>query len=282
MVNTPSDTDHARVRKIFTPAFSDRSLTQQEPLFIKYVDKLVQVLKAGIRESADGSKTFDMVRLYSFTTFDIMADLTFGESLHMLDTNEYDPWVSTVFGAIKAGIRLNTINVHYPLAAKLINPILSAFFSKMRFELHETNVARVTKRLTTGRDAEGVDLWSLILEQEGKGKKGLTREQMDSNATIFMAAGTETTATLLSGLTYLLLTHPANMEKLVEEIRGAFKEEGDITMESIAKLPYLKACINEAFRIYPPVAIGTPHLTPRDGSTICGHFVPHGVSRTFE
>jgi cytochrome P450 len=267
------------VRKIFTPAFSERSLTQQEPLLNKYADKLVQVLKEGIEQSSNGTKALDMSRFYTFATFDIMADLSFGESLHMLDRNEYDPWVSTVFGAIKAGIRINILNVHYPLAAKLINPILSAFFSKMRYQLHETNVARVTKRLTKGRDEEGVDLWSLILEQQEKGKEGLSREQMDSNATTFMAAGTETTATLLSGLTYLLLTHTGTMEKLVEEIRGTFKEEREITMENIAKLPYLKASINEAFRLYPPVPTGTPHLTPRDGSTICGNFIPPGVSQ---
>jgi cytochrome P450 len=102
---------------------------------------------------------------------------------------------------------------------------------------------------------------------------------MDSNASVFMAAGTETTASLLSGLTYLLLTHQTSMEKLVEEIRGAFKEEAYITMESIARLPFLKACINEAFRLYPPVAVGTPHLTQSEGSTICGQFVPGGVSQ---
>jgi cytochrome P450 len=132
IVNMRDDTEHARVRKIFTPAFSDRSLTAQESLFTRYVDKLVGVLKQGTKETQDGSKTFDMVRLYIFATFDVMADLTFGESLHMLDKNEWDPWVSTVFGAIKASIQVNVMNVNYPRAAKLINPILSAFFSKMR------------------------------------------------------------------------------------------------------------------------------------------------------
>jgi cytochrome P450 len=101
---------------------------------------------------------------------------------------------------------------------------------------------------------------------------------MDSNATTFMVAGTETTATLLTGLTYLLLTHPECHAKLVKEIRTTFQEEANINMEAIAKLPYLKACISEAFRLYPPVAVGLLHLTPSDGSTVCGHFVPPNVS----
>lgn len=78
--------DHVRQRKIFTPAFSDRALKQQEPLFLKYTDQLVAKLKARIEE--DPESKIDMIRLYNFTTFDIMGDLTFGEPLHMLDNAE--------------------------------------------------------------------------------------------------------------------------------------------------------------------------------------------------
>jgi cytochrome P450 len=273
------DANHARVRKIFSPAFSERAIKEQEPLFTKYVNQLVQILKDGIAASTTDAATYDLVSLYSFTTFDVMSDLTFGEPLHMLTTGSYDPWVRTILGALKANLRLNLVRAHYPLAAKILHPIMEALFSKMRFELFDTNVKRVTKRLEKGRQSKvGVDLWDLVLSQEEKGKRGLSRGEMDSNATTFMVAGTETTATLLSGLTYLLLTNPECQAKLVHEIRTTFQEEANIDMESIVRLPYLKACISEAFRLYPPVAVGLPHLTPSDGSTICGHFIPPNVS----
>lgn len=80
---------HGRMRKIFNPAFSDRALKQQEPLFVKYADLLVTKVKEGI--DADPDRKWDMVRLYNFTTFDVMGDLTFGEPLHMLSNAEYDP-----------------------------------------------------------------------------------------------------------------------------------------------------------------------------------------------
>jgi cytochrome P450 len=80
------DVDHNRQRKIFTPAFSDRALKQQEPLFMKYTDQLVSKLKEGIEDNP--AKTIDMVRMFNFTTFDIMGDLTFGEPLHMLSNAE--------------------------------------------------------------------------------------------------------------------------------------------------------------------------------------------------
>jgi cytochrome P450 len=196
----------------------------------------------------------------------------------MLDNAEYDPWVQIIFQNIKRGVQLSLIYNYYPLIAGLFRAMLHKKVAKLQYEHFDYCVTRVTKRLEKGRASEGVDLWDLILQQKDKGKEGLTRGEMDVNAGLFMVAGTETTATLLSGLTYLLLTHPESMKKLVDEIRGAFTSSEGITMEAIAGLPYLNACIKEGLRRYPPVPVGLPHKTPADGSTICGHYVPPNVS----
>jgi cytochrome P450 len=76
--DTPNiiDTDvegHTRMRRIFSNAFSDRSLKQQEPLFLSYVDKLMALLRSSIGEDPD--KKFDMVQMYNYTTFDVMVRL---------------------------------------------------------------------------------------------------------------------------------------------------------------------------------------------------------------
>ncbi|WP_152722024.1 cytochrome P450, partial [Moraxella catarrhalis] len=47
-----------------------------------------------------------------------------------------------------------------------------------------------------------------------------------------------------------------------------------------AQLPYLNAVVNESLRIAPPVVIGVPRVVPAGGATICGRYVPAGVSRT--
>ncbi|KAL5115725.1 hypothetical protein ACEQ8H_006333 [Pleosporales sp. CAS-2024a] len=263
------DADHNRQRKIFTPAFSDRALKEQEPLFLKYTRQLVSKLKETIE--ADPQKSVDLVRMYNFTTFDIMGDLTFGEPLHMLEAAEYDPWVSIIFSSIKIASRISIMSNYQAIwqAFKRLSPNAS---NKRRVEHFEHSVTRVTKRLKKGRESDGVDLWDLVLAQ--KEGKGLTRGEMDSNASLFMIAGTETTATLLSGLTYRLLTNPVCMQKLVQEIRAAFKSGEDMTLEALAALPYFAACVKEAFRLYPPVPLGLPRITPEDGSTVCGQYVP--------
>jgi cytochrome P450 len=275
IITQSDNAEHARIRKIFAPAFSDRALVQQAPLFTKYADQLV----SNLRESVKKNVAVDLVRMYNFTTFDVMADLTFGECLHLLDNAEYDPWVKVIFANIKRGAQLNIIYGYYPMAGRILSKLLHKKLAKAQLEHHNFTVERVTKRLEKGRASEGVDLWDLVLQQEEKGKAGLTRPDMDINGNLFMIAGTETTATLLSGLTYLLLSNPETMAKLVAEIRTAFTSSDGITMEVTAGLPYLNACIKEAFRQYPPVPIGLPHLTPAVGSTVCGHFVPPNVSR---
>lgn len=239
---------------------------------MKYVNLLVEKLKEGIQENP--SRKFDMVRMYNFTTFDVMGDLTFGEPLHMLSNAEYDPWVRIIFGFVKFGSRLSII-MHYPLILKAFRTFVPQSVARKRLEHFNFSKDRVTKRLDKGRDSEGVDLWDLVLGQpEGK---GLSRGEMDSNAGLFMVAGTETTATLVSGLTFLLLKNPEEMKKLTTEIREAFESPDDMTIEGVAALPYLNACIKEAFRLYPPVVTGLPRMTPPDGSTICGTYVPPGV-----
>jgi cytochrome P450 len=274
LIIAQDNAEHARARKIFTPAFSDRALTAQAPLFTRYADQLVALLNEGAQK---GSK-IDMVRMYNFTTFDVMGDLTFGEPLHMLDNAEYDPWVQIIFKNIKRAAQLGLIYNYYPLVASIFRAALHKTVAAKQYEHFNHSATRVTKRLEKGRASEGVDLWDLILQNQEKGKAGITRGEMDVNAGLFMVAGTETTATLLSGLTYLLLKHPESMKKLVNEVRAAFSSSDAISMEAIAGLPYLNACIKEGLRKYPPVPVGLPHLTPREGSTICGHYVPPGVS----
>jgi cytochrome P450 len=273
ILTTKDSDEHDRSRKIFGPAFSNQALQQQALLFTKYADQLVRSLK----ESGEQGESCDMVRMYNFTTFDMMGDLTFGESLHMLDNAEYDPWVSIIFDNVKRGVQLGLIYKYYPLTGRIFRALLHKIVAKLQDAHFQHSVTRVTKRLEKGRASEGVDLWDLVLQQEKKGKDGLTRGEMDMNASVFMIAGTETTATLLSGLTYLLLTHREPGDKLVKEVRNAFASSKDITMDELARLPYLNACIKEALRIYPPVPVGLPHLTPSEGSTICGQYIPPDV-----
>lgn len=100
------------------------------------------------------------------------------------------------------------------------------------------------------------------------------------HASLLIIAGSETTATLLSGVTYLLTTKPEALRRLTEEVRSTFQTEEEIDFTSVSSLQYMLACLDEALRIYPPAPLGLPRQTPKGGATIAGHFVPEDVSIT--
>jgi len=79
-------------------------------------------------------------------------------------------------------------------------------------------------------------------------QQSLTMEQIQANASLLILAGSETTATLLSGVTYFLLKQPDLFDKLSKEVRSSFRNSEEITLLSVSKLPYMLACISEALR----------------------------------
>nr|QSG30343.1 CYP65EW1 [Hormonema carpetanum] len=265
-----SDEDHARQRRVLSHAFSDKALKEEEPLFKRYANLLIVKLK----ERAFNDVPVDMVAFWNFTTFDIMSDLTFAESLHMLEGSEYSPWVTTIFQTLKSMTRLRAVRL-LPGMTTMVNVVLGKMIRKKQAQHFKYSADRVDLRLTKNPDRP--DLWSHVLRRAGQ-EGGMSLAEMHSNSAMFMIAGTETTATLLSGLTYHLIRNPEMMAKLVQEIRTFFPTEDHITVETLAQLPYLNACLEEGMRMYPPIAAGLPRITPHGGAMICGEYVPENIA----
>jgi cytochrome P450 len=106
---------------------------------------------------------------------------------------------------------------------------------------------------------------------------GISREEFIGSSDTVLLGGSETSGTLLSGLTYFLLKNPRVLQKLVHEIRSKFQREEDINFTGVNSLNYMLACIDEAFRLYPPVPAALLRKT-REGDEICGQYVPPNVS----
>jgi cytochrome P450 len=106
----------------------------------------------------------------------------------------------------------------------------------------------------------------------------LTKEEADSNDSVLVVAGTETVATSLSGLVYLLLKHLEAMTRLTKEVRSAFHgTTPKLTSGDLKSLRCLSACIEETLRLYPPTPTGSARLVPSQVSTVYGLPVPRGV-----
>lgn len=239
LLSIPDDSEHGRVRRIFSHAFSDKALRDQEDLIRIHIDKLMR----NVRNTDGGS--FDAVKYYNCTTFDVIADLTFGEPLGLLDSSEYNGWLSSIFGGLKLAAYTVALD-EFPLLKSIAGLFVPKSLRDAEKESFEYSTQRVAKRLEKGAVTERPDIWSLVLGKEES--KSLSVDEMNATSSLFMIAGSETTATLLSGLTYHLLMSPDKMRKLVDEIRGEILNEEDLTIDNLRQLKYLQACFEEGLR----------------------------------
>ncbi|PYH92148.1 cytochrome P450 monooxygenase-like protein, partial [Aspergillus ellipticus CBS 707.79] len=259
--------DHSRYRRNFSHAFSDRALREQQPLIAHYADMLIAKMQGIIQ--ADPKATVEMVFLYNLTTFDIMGDLTFGDPLDLLQGTGNTSWVTSIFSSVKVN-SLTRVARYYPWCSSLVKLLVPAALKKKQASHYQACKERVDWRV--GQQIVKPDIWGLLMEQ--KEALRLSREEMYANSQLFMVAGTETTATALSGLTYQLLMNPDKLARITQEVRDTFAHSADIDMLRLAQMKYLNLCIEEGLRMYPPVPSGMPRITPREGMEICGQYVP--------
>lgn len=106
----------------------------------------------------------------------------------------------------------------------------------------------------------------------------MSREEIGATAEILLIAGSETTATLLCGATFYLLKNPDSLQKLTDEVRNEFSSAAHMTIRSLARLPYLQACLDEALRLYPPVPGILPRRVILQGDVVNGQFIPGNAS----
>jgi cytochrome P450 len=269
ILTTPSDADHSRFRRLLAHGFSEKAIREQEPLLLQYINLLIR----GLHENAEDGPQ-DMVAWYNWASFDLIGDLTFNESFDCLEKSTYHPWIALVFGNIKAASIMSALKL-FPS----INFLVMLLFKKQIADKQEQNEAFTRKKVASrlAAETERVDFLGHILRHKGK-ETEMSKEEIESTSAILVLGGSETTATLLSGVTYLLLKNPRVLGLLQAEVREKFANEDEINLVGVKALTYQLAVLEEAFRIFPPVPMGSPRQIPPQGDTIMGYELPGGVS----
>ncbi|KAK6193011.1 hypothetical protein LQW54_012895 [Pestalotiopsis sp. IQ-011] len=260
--------EHQLFRRALSHGFSDSSMREQEPLIQHYVDLLIR----RIHENCEsGLKTLNLEAWYNWTTFDVVGDLVFGQSFGCLEHVDYHPWVSFIFKSVRFG------SVAVALSYIGLGELVQVMFKINSFtaisKMRDLISGFLHHRLEATEDRN--DLFEGIVKK--REEWNLSFEKLSSNAFILVLAGSETTATTLSGATYLLLSHPDVLQKLTNEVRGGFKIVDEININSVNKLSYMLAVLNESLRLYPPVTSSLAREVPGKGADIAGHYVPGGT-----
>lgn len=269
-----NNADHRRYRRLLSHGFSEKALREQEPYIQNYYDNLISALKKQ-SQASDGKA--NLVHFFNWTTFDIISDLSFGESFDCVKNGRYHPWVGMVIDGIKA-TALFHVTTRFPPLSRLLQLCMPKKIVQGREDHLKLSSERVKQRLKTETTRPDFVTYAMRHQDDEKGG-GMTVDELQHNMSNLIAAGSETTATHLAGAIWYLLANPHCLQQANEEVRGRFRRAEDINVKAtIEGLPYLEAVINETFRIYPPALTSQARLGPKGGDTVSGHWVPEGVS----
>ncbi|KAI1121838.1 averantin oxidoreductase [Nemania abortiva] len=263
---------HGYIRKLLAHGFSEKSLREQEPILREYIDTMLHRLHT---ECQDGERPVDIASWYNYLIFDFIGFLTFGETFNCLTSGTLHTWVGVFFGAAKTlSYYQMSSRMPYFLRALFLRWVIPRDYKGVMLSLKSTNEEKIRHRLN--HRPQIPDFMDSLVEAFNSGK--MSAQQLEGNASLLIAAGSETTATLLSGITWLLLKNPRVLAKLTREIRTRFKAPDEITISGVNDCKYLLGCIEEALRVYPPSPQPHQRIIPSGGAVVNGEFLPGGTS----
>lgn len=236
-----TNTDHSSWRSqrtLLQPPFHRESLQGMCDIVGDATTQLLQRWKA--KEGTEINFTHEMARL----TIDIVCRTLF--TSNVTEAQVQMVWESLNYmNAIGAKMAMNPMHIpfKYPLPSYVKG-------RKYIAELNAMIYGIISKRKSEKNPPH--DLLQLLIEAKYEDGTSMTDEQIrDEVMTVFLA-GHETTVNALSWTWYLLKQHPEAEQKLYAESK-VFETETP-SFKDIPNLRYGYQVMNEAMRIYPPVA----------------------------
>ncbi len=220
-------------RRLIQPAFHKEKLQGLFGLIIKTIDSFLEAMPTG--------DSIDVYPLMHKLAFNIVINSLFDINL----PEEKRKNISTIFTEIQNFFVKDTSvpmrRILYPITREK-----SKYLNKAA-HLRQLFATIVKERRETGESKN--DLLDMLLNStyEGTGE-GMTDNQIIDEAVILIFAGHETTSNALSWLLYSVANNNGVQEKIKNSISNS-------TVNDSQQNEYIKSCINETLRLYPPAWI---------------------------
>jgi cytochrome P450 len=278
---------HARKRRVMSYAFSEAALKGVEDYVLVHVKEYLQRL-AGM-SSADNTRAAmgktdewtdgrDVSKWSSYLGFDVMGDLCFGKAFGMLGHNPENR--DAVFLLAQAARRHNVTG---PMPFLHQSGLDKYLFSKMYYD-RKKYLAFSKKQVAERAASKVLDsdrkdfFYYLLRSKDPETGEGFSQSELWGESNTLIIAGSDTTSTTLTSTIFYLLHNPTALRRLNSEIRAAFATVEDIRAgPTLNGCKYLRACIDEALRMSPPVGAILPRTVLPGGLEILGSRLPAGT-----
>ncbi|KAJ9157674.1 Benzoate 4-monooxygenase 4 [Pleurostoma richardsiae] len=291
--------DHARKRKVLSSAYALKNLEGWEYKVADKVQRLVAQFDqrctappnpGGLSGIDPSDLTIDFRGWTNFFTLDAIADIGVSERLGFLDQGHDRVVAQRTDGslfevnlrdALYPNARKQSHLVwsysHYKLLDKLVNII--PYYRRMTQQSRAWDLIvlrRAAQRLQRYRAGEKLDdFFQALMEDKNGMPNNLEWGEIVAEVNIMMNAGSVTTAIAVTNVMYQLLRNPTALRRLRDEIDGVLDPEEVVApYDKVKHLPYLRACLDESLRLFPPTPHGLPRKTPPEGQSIMGEWVP--------
>ncbi|KAF9886140.1 hypothetical protein FE257_011965 [Aspergillus nanangensis] len=304
--------DHARKRKVLSSAYALKNLEMWEYKVSDKIQKVVAhfdkictappspAVAAGKEAPDPADLTVDFRAWTNFFTLDAIADIGLSEKLGFLDSGsdlcvaerrDGSTYTVNLRQALYPTARKQSLLVWnydwYATLDKLAN--IFPFFHRMQQSATDwENIVwrRSRERLRRYNSGDKLDdFFQALMEDKNGRPHNLEFGEITAEVNIMMNAGSVTTAIAITNVMYWLLKHPECLRKLRDEIAAVMATDDDdeeeeiiASYDKVKHLPYLRACLDESLRIFPPTSHGLPRETPPEGMEILGQWVPGRTS----
>lgn len=292
--------EHARKRKVLSSAYALKNLEAWEHKVTDKAERLVAQFDKCCMASDEkilpgrSDTNLDFRMWTNFFTLDAIADIGLSERLGFLDQGhdlciaqrkDGSTYQTNLRQALYPTARKQSLIVWsyqwYPVINKLVN-VIPFFWRMQQSSDHWDNIVwrRAHQRWQRYEAGEKLDdFFQALMEDKNGSPNDLEWGEIVAEVNIMMNAGSVTTAIAITNVMYQLLKNPRCLKKLREEVDTVLDPEEIIApYDKVKHLPYLRACLDESLRLFPPTSHGLPRETPPEGISILNDYVPGGVS----
>ena len=253
---------HRRQRRLMQPVFHHKRIAQYAEVMTVYTERLGARWNEG--------ETVDMAQAMMTLTLEIVGRTLFDA--------EVGDEASTV------GKAMTTLIQQFPLLVIPFGDVVARLLVKPArdFQSAKATLDHIIFEMIAERrrhpNPERNDLLSLLLAAQDEDGSGMSDAQLrDECLTIFLA-GHETTANALTWTWFLLSQHPRAEARFHAELNSVLGGRAP-TAADVERLPYTRAVLSEALRLYPPAWIMGRQA--REPIELGGYTLPAGATLIF-
>ncbi|EXL73801.1 hypothetical protein FOPG_10997 [Fusarium oxysporum f. sp. conglutinans race 2 54008] len=221
---------------------------------LKLEDEVYNYAKLAIEKMLrwTGKEAFEIKGAFNCYTADVFSQYAFGEPMGFIEQEGWEP----NFGTWTSSFLTTTYMMRHNGLARRLADILPMFADYMGEDvkriMHQMNHVIPAYIKTALANPDGGRVFNEILNSNVLPEEEKSMYRLSGEGFVFLVAGTETTAAILTVMTFHLLHQPKIYARLMKDLEGI--DPNNLKWAQLEQRPYLWALVQESLRHQPGAA----------------------------